>query len=49
MRGHGRSGKPGNSEAFASQRYAEDFAAVMKVFNLHRPVVLGWLVFIAFR
>ncbi|KLO08125.1 alpha/beta-hydrolase [Schizopora paradoxa] len=42
MRGHGRSGKPDSAEGFASQRYAEDFAAVMKAFNLHRPVVLGW-------
>jgi len=42
MRGHGRSSKPDNAEAFASQRYAEDFAAVMKAFHLRRPVVLGW-------
>ncbi len=44
MRGHGRSSKPDNAEAFASRRYAEDFAAVMKAFHLRRPVVLGWLV-----
>lgn len=48
MRGHGRSGKPDNAEGYASQRYAQDFAAVMKAFSLRKPVVLGWLVISTF-
>ncbi|OCB89738.1 alpha/beta-hydrolase [Sanghuangporus baumii] len=42
MRGHGRSGKPDTSEAYESKPYADDFAAVMKAFNLRKPVVVGW-------
>lgn len=42
MRGHGRSGKPRAAEAYASQRFAQDFAAVAKAYNLKRPVFAGW-------
>ena len=44
MRGHGRSDKPDGSEGYASKLYADDFAAVMKAFNLRKPVVVGWWV-----
>ncbi|EJD02657.1 alpha/beta-hydrolase [Fomitiporia mediterranea MF3/22] len=42
MRGHGRSGKPINGEGYASNLFADDFAVVMKAFNLHKPVFVGW-------
>ncbi|KAH8116707.1 alpha/beta-hydrolase [Phellopilus nigrolimitatus] len=42
MRGHGRSGKPDTIEGYASRLYADDFAAVVKGFNLRKPVVVGW-------
>ena len=42
MRGHGQSDKPDSSEGYASKLYADDFEAVMKAFNLRKPVVVGW-------
>ena len=33
MRGHGRTGKPTIAEAYSSERYAEDFLAVVKTFD----------------
>jgi len=44
LRGHGRSGKPENSEAHSSKLCADDFIAVVQAFNLHRPVFVGWYV-----
>ncbi|EJD03381.1 alpha/beta-hydrolase [Fomitiporia mediterranea MF3/22] len=37
MRAHGRSDKPETEEGYASKLFADDFAAVMKAFNLHKP------------
>jgi len=42
LRGHGRSGKPLDAESWNSQRFAEDFDAVVAAFNLKRPVLVGW-------
>ncbi|VDC05615.1 unnamed protein product [Peniophora sp. CBMAI 1063] len=42
MRGHGRSGKPKTAEEYASERFAQDFVAVVEAFNLERPVLVGW-------
>ncbi|VDC05612.1 unnamed protein product [Peniophora sp. CBMAI 1063] len=42
LRGHGRSGKPETPEGYASERFAQDFAAVMEAFDLKRPVLVGW-------
>lgn len=42
MRGHGRSGKPDALEAYSSERYAEDFAAVLGAFNVTSPILVGW-------
>ena len=42
MRGHGRSGKPSDPRAFASKRFAEDFVAVAKAYQLKRPIFAGW-------
>ncbi|CAA7269178.1 unnamed protein product [Cyclocybe aegerita] len=42
MRGHGRSGKPKREEDHASTLYADDFAAVVKAFNLKSPILIGW-------
>ncbi|KAF4596230.1 hypothetical protein EYR40_008084 [Pleurotus pulmonarius] len=44
MRGHGRSGKPNTPEAHTSDKYADDFRAVMSAFCLDKPVLVGWLV-----
>lgn len=44
MRGHGRSDKPDTAAAHVSARYADDFAAVSKAFNLNKPVFVGWSV-----
>lgn len=45
LRGHGRSGKPGDEKGHASALYADDFAAVTKAFNLHLPILVGWYVY----
>ncbi|KAF8164767.1 alpha/beta-hydrolase [Crassisporium funariophilum] len=42
MRGHGRSGKPEVEEGYASIRYADDFASVVKAFSLRTPMLIGW-------
>ncbi|KAH8113559.1 alpha/beta-hydrolase [Phellopilus nigrolimitatus] len=42
MRGHGRSAKPETIEGYSSKLYADDFSAVMKRFNLKKPVIVGW-------
>lgn len=41
MRGHGRSGKPAE-EAYTSALLADDYAAVLRAFNLQRPLHVGW-------
>ncbi|KAF9447133.1 alpha/beta-hydrolase [Macrolepiota fuliginosa MF-IS2] len=42
VRGHGRSGKPSADEGWASERFAEDFGAVVDAFKLEKPIVAGW-------
>lgn len=42
VRGHGRSGKPDNEDAWESQRFAEDFVTVVDAFQLDKPFVVGW-------
>jgi pimeloyl-ACP methyl ester carboxylesterase len=42
MRGHGRSGKPATLEGYSSRDYADDFNAVVKAFELQKPVLVGW-------
>lgn len=41
-RGHGRSDKPADSKAWVSQRFSEDFDAVVEGFKLDRPIIAGW-------
>ncbi|OCH85852.1 alpha/beta-hydrolase [Obba rivulosa] len=41
-RGHGRSGKPEEEEAWQSERLAQDFDAVVTAFNLKVPFVAAW-------
>ncbi|KAF7305427.1 Hydrolase-4 domain-containing protein [Mycena chlorophos] len=44
LRGHGRSGKPVDPEAWTSKRFAEDVDAVFKAFGVQeeKPFVVGW-------
>lgn len=42
IRGHGRSGKPDNEDAWDSQRFAQDFDTVVQAFGLKKPFVAGW-------
>ncbi|VDC05095.1 unnamed protein product [Peniophora sp. CBMAI 1063] len=42
MRGHGRSGKPEAEEYYLSERYAEDYLAVARAFDLKKPIFVGW-------
>jgi non-heme chloroperoxidase len=43
LRGHGSSGKPGNKDAYFSDRlWADDIAAVIATTGLQRPVLVGW-------
>ncbi|KAF8990565.1 alpha/beta-hydrolase [Cyathus striatus] len=42
LRGHGRSGKPNTTEAYASNLFADDFAAVIKYFKVKSPLYVGW-------
>ena len=44
LRGNGRSGKPETEEAYAKERYAEDFWAVCEAFGVQNPIALGWCV-----
>ncbi|KAF8066916.1 alpha/beta-hydrolase [Lyophyllum atratum] len=41
-RGHARSDGPTTEEAYESGRYAEDFDAVCKAFDLDKPFYAGW-------
>jgi pimeloyl-ACP methyl ester carboxylesterase len=41
-RGHGRSGKPEEEEAWLSARIAEDFLAVAEAFEVRCPIYVGW-------
>lgn len=41
-RGHGRSGKPRDATAYASEKFAQDFATVMQAFDLKHPVLVCW-------
>ncbi|KAG5651548.1 hypothetical protein H0H81_008258 [Sphagnurus paluster] len=45
IRGHGRSGKPDNEDAWDSQRFAQDFDTVVQAFGLKKPFVAGWCVY----
>ncbi|KAH9945221.1 alpha/beta-hydrolase [Epithele typhae] len=42
MRGHGRSGKPVDEAAYASDRIAADFKTVCDAFAVVRPIMAGW-------
>ncbi|KAF8972045.1 alpha/beta-hydrolase [Flammula alnicola] len=42
MRGHGRSGKPNNTDSYASKLFADDFDAVRRTFHLKSPIFVGW-------
>ncbi|KAJ3552663.1 hypothetical protein NP233_g12827 [Leucocoprinus birnbaumii] len=42
LRGHGRSGKPLNDEAWESRCLAEDFEAVCKEFNVTNTFIMAW-------
>ncbi|KIJ46885.1 hypothetical protein M422DRAFT_29072 [Sphaerobolus stellatus SS14] len=42
LRGHGRSGKPLEPAAWTSERFAEDFHAVMSIFRVNKPILVGW-------
>ncbi len=43
LRGHGLSAKPWTPEAYAgTEVWAEDIAAIVKAFELNRPVIVGW-------
>ncbi|KAH8113551.1 alpha/beta-hydrolase [Phellopilus nigrolimitatus] len=42
MRGHGRSAKPDTADGYASQLFADDFAAIKKAFKLQSPLLVGW-------
>ncbi|KAH8101495.1 alpha/beta-hydrolase [Cristinia sonorae] len=43
LRGHGQSDHPLSSEAYTSQKYAEDFKAVCESFGIEKPFVCAWL------
>ncbi|RPD61056.1 alpha/beta-hydrolase [Lentinus tigrinus ALCF2SS1-6] len=42
LRGHGRSDKPLNTEAYESVRFAEDFKTVCDAFGLNKPFLWMW-------
>ncbi|KAI0261765.1 alpha/beta-hydrolase [Gloeopeniophorella convolvens] len=42
LRGQGRSDRPLDEAAYSSERFAEDFQAVVDAFKLQKPVVAGW-------
>ena len=44
LRGNGRSTKPETEEAYAKERYVEDFWAVCEAFKVQNPIALGWCV-----
>ena len=43
-RGQGQSGQPLKSEDYHSERYADDFKAVVDEYKLSKPFVCGWCV-----
>lgn len=47
MRGHGQSGKPDTAEGYTSELYAQDFAAVIKAFDVQKPIIVGWYVILS--
>ncbi|KAH9929351.1 Alpha/Beta hydrolase protein [Fomitopsis serialis] len=42
LRGHGRSGKPEDPEAYKSSLYADDFVTVMQEFGFSKPILVAW-------
>jgi len=42
LRGMGRSDKPSDPASYQSERFSEDFDAVVQAFNLHKPFVAAW-------
>ncbi len=42
LRGHGASGKPWAAEAYTSQDWGDDVAAVIAAKQLDKPVLIGW-------
>ncbi len=44
VRGHGRSGKSDNPEDHQSSLYAADFDAVLKAFEVTKPLIVAWYV-----
>ncbi|TFY68454.1 hypothetical protein EVJ58_g994 [Rhodofomes roseus] len=42
LRGHGRSGKPEDPEAYKSSLYADDFVTLMREFGYTRPILVAW-------
>ncbi|KAH9918571.1 alpha/beta-hydrolase [Epithele typhae] len=42
MRGHGRSGKPVDEDAYSSHKIAADFKTVCDAFGVVRPILEGW-------
>ncbi|KZT03132.1 alpha/beta-hydrolase [Laetiporus sulphureus 93-53] len=42
MRGHGRSGMPSNPESYISSLFADDYAAIIRAFNIKNVVHVGW-------
>lgn len=43
-RGQGQSGQPLKAEDYLSERYADDFKAVVDEYRLTKPFVCGWYV-----
>jgi len=46
LRGYGLSDKPVTSDAYETHRLAEDWAAVVGGFNVTKPIVIGWYVYV---
>ncbi|KAH9834563.1 alpha/beta-hydrolase [Rhodofomes roseus] len=42
LRGHGRSGKPEDPEAYKSSLYADDFVTLMREFGYTKPILVAW-------
>ncbi|KAH9841068.1 Alpha/Beta hydrolase protein [Rhodofomes roseus] len=42
LRGHGRSGMPSNPEGYASSLFADDYAEVLRAFDVKNPIHVGW-------
>lgn len=43
-RGHGQSGQPLKAEDYHSERYADDFKAIVDEYKLTKPFICGWCV-----